>query len=190
MRTPVRLRSPITCQALRTNLSGGKTVEQLIAAAAQCFVHVTGGGATAHGDRRPGVMLLDVRERDAFERATCPGDPHSSWPAGTAGQPGPAGPSQAHRGNCGVGRVSTLAPPPCGEMGFTRAVALDKGMQQWIENGYPVESGLLIRAEVIQQDGVEFVRRLQRQHMPRLRNHLYIDEVGKIARIRPMGSSP
>ncbi len=42
---------------------------------------------------------------------------------------------------CEVGRVSTLATATLREMGFSRAVALDKGMQQWIENGYPVATG-------------------------------------------------
>ena len=42
---------------------------------------------------------------------------------------------------CEYGRISTLATATLRDMGFTRAVALDKGMKLWIEKGYPVESG-------------------------------------------------
>ena len=37
--------------------------------------------------------------------------------------------------HCEYGRISTLATATLREMGFTRAVALDQGMQQWLESG-------------------------------------------------------
>ena len=43
--------------------------------------------------------------------------------------------------HCEYGRISTLATATLREMGFTRAVALDQGMQQWLERGFPVETG-------------------------------------------------
>ena len=90
----------------------------------------------------PGVLLLDVRERDAYEHGHIPGAIHI--PRGQLElRVNQALPDPTRRivVYCEVGRVSTLATATLRDMGFTRAVALDKGMQQWIENSYPVESG-------------------------------------------------
>ena len=130
-------------EALRTNLSGGKTVEQLIDAAAR---HVSFLSLEAVRRRMasddPGVLLLAVRERDAYEHGHIPGAIHI--PRGQLElRVNQALPDPTRRivVYCEVGRVSTLATATLRDMGFTRAVALDKGMQQWIENSYPVESG-------------------------------------------------
>lgn len=130
-------------EALRTNLSGGKTVEQLIAAAAHNVSFMSLEEVLRRIESaEPGILLLDVRERDAYEQAHIPGATHIA-----RGQlelrvnealPDPTKRIVVY---CEVGRVSTLATATLREMGFTRAVALDKGMQQWIENDYPVESG-------------------------------------------------
>ena len=143
MRT-LRLREPDhLSEALRTNLSGGKTVEQLIAAAARnvSFMSLEEVRRRIETDD-PGILLLDVRERDAYERGHIPGATHI--PRGQlelrVNQALPD-PTKRIVVYCEVGRVSTLATATLREMGFSRAVALDKGMQQWIENGYPVATG-------------------------------------------------
>jgi rhodanese-related sulfurtransferase len=41
---------------------------------------------------------------------------------------------------CQFGKISTLAAATLRCMGFTRAVALDGGMDEWRKAGYPVES--------------------------------------------------
>ena len=130
-------------EALRTNLTGGKTVEQLIAEAA----HNVSFMSLEEVLRRiqssdPGVVLLDVRERDDFERAHIPGA--MQIPRGqlelrvNRELPDPTKRIVVY---CEYGRVSTLATATLREMGFTRAVALDQGMQLWLEKGYPVETG-------------------------------------------------
>jgi rhodanese-related sulfurtransferase len=43
---------------------------------------------------------------------------------------------------CEFGKVSTLATVTLREMGFKHAVALDSGMQAWIDAGYPTEAGI------------------------------------------------
>lgn len=40
---------------------------------------------------------------------------------------------------CEYGRISTLSTATLREMGYSRAVALDQGMQLWRERGYPEE---------------------------------------------------
>jgi glyoxylase-like metal-dependent hydrolase (beta-lactamase superfamily II)/rhodanese-related sulfurtransferase len=127
-------------EALRTNLSGGKTVEQLISAAARNVPFMSLEEVLRRvesGDSE--VLLLDVRERDAFERGHIPGATHI--PRGQLElRVNDALPDPTKRivVYCEIGRVSTLATATLREMGFSRAVALDMGMKQWIENGYPV----------------------------------------------------
>lgn len=130
-------------EALRTNLSGGKTVEQLIAAAARSVSFMS----LEEVHRRintndPGVLLLDVREKDAYDRGHIPGAIQIA-----RGQlelrvnEALPDPTQRIVVYCEYGRISTLATATLREMGFTRAVALDKGMAQWLENGFPVATG-------------------------------------------------
>ena len=38
---------------------------------------------------------------------------------------------------CQFGKISTLATATLRDMGFTRAIAMDQGMQSWLEKGYP-----------------------------------------------------
>jgi len=128
-------------EALRTNLTGGKTVEQLIAAAARNVPFMSLEEVRRRIESAdPGVLLLDVRERESYERGHIPGAIHI--PRGQLElRVNEALPDPTRRivVYCEYGRVSTLATATLRDMGFTRAVALDKGMQQWIENGYPVE---------------------------------------------------
>ena len=130
-------------EALRTNLTGGKTVEQLIAAAAHNVSFMSLEEVLRRiGQEDPGALLLDVREREAFESGHIPGA--ISIPRGQLElRVNEALPDPTRRivVYCEYGRISTLATATLREMGFTRAVALDKGMQLWVEKGYPVASG-------------------------------------------------
>jgi rhodanese-related sulfurtransferase len=42
---------------------------------------------------------------------------------------------------CQYGKVSTLAAATLRTMGYTRAVALDGGVEAWTQAGYPIETG-------------------------------------------------
>jgi glyoxylase-like metal-dependent hydrolase (beta-lactamase superfamily II)/rhodanese-related sulfurtransferase len=130
-------------EALRTNMSGGKTVAQMLADAgasvpfmslAELQSRITGGGCD--------LLVLDVRERDAYEQGHIPGA--RLLPRGQlelrVNQELPD-PTRRIVACCELGRISTLATATLREMGFLRAVALDGGMQAWREAGYPVESG-------------------------------------------------
>jgi len=130
-------------EALRTNLSGGKTVAQMLAEAAAMVPFMsleellsrTQGG---DGD----LIILDVRERDAYEAGHIPGA--RLLPRGQlelrVNEELPD-PTRRILACCEFGRVSTLAAATLRTMGFERAVALDGGMQAWREAGYPVRSG-------------------------------------------------
>jgi len=127
-------------EALRTNMSGGKTVAQMLtdAAARVPFMSLdelrrqTDAGANE-------LIVLDVRERDQYEQAHIPGARHL-----------PRGQLELRVNDelpdptlrilvcCEFGRVSTLAAATLREMGFQRAVALDGGVKAWREAGHPV----------------------------------------------------
>ena len=128
-------------EALRTNRTGGKTVTQLIAEAARgvAFMsmdevkHVIEQGA-------PSLMLLDVREREAFRAGHLPGA--RNIPRGElelrADRELPD-PTVRILTYCQFGKVSTLAAPTLRTMGYTRVVALDGGLEAWASAGYPLE---------------------------------------------------
>jgi rhodanese-related sulfurtransferase len=128
-------------EALRTNRTGGKTVKQLIAEAAR-EVPFMGmdeiRDRIARGDRD--LVLLDVRERDAFDTGHIPGARH--LPRGQLELrvdrelPDPTVRILAY---CQYGKISTLAAATLRTLGFTRAVALDGGMEAWTKAGYPIE---------------------------------------------------
>ena len=129
-------------EALRTNMSGGKTVAQLLAEAAAkvpfmslAELHGRIGGNS--GD----LVVLDLREKDAFEAGHIPGARH--LPRGqlelrvNSELPDPTVRILAC---CEFGKISTLAAATLRELGFARAVALDGGLQAWREAGYDLES--------------------------------------------------
>jgi rhodanese-related sulfurtransferase len=130
-------------EALRTNLSGGKTVAQMLAEAAAVVPFMSLAELLARvkaGD--PDLIVLDVRERDAFEAGHVAGA--RLLPRGQlelrVNQELPD-PTRRILTCCDFGRISTLAAATLREMGFQRAVALDGGMKAWVEAGYPVERG-------------------------------------------------
>jgi rhodanese-related sulfurtransferase len=90
----------------------------------------------------PDLLVLDVRERDAYEQGHIAGArllPRGQLELRVNQElPDPTGRIVAC---CEFGRISTLAAATLREMGYQRVVALDGGMQAWREAGYPVKSG-------------------------------------------------
>jgi glyoxylase-like metal-dependent hydrolase (beta-lactamase superfamily II)/rhodanese-related sulfurtransferase len=130
-------------EALRTNLSGGKTVAQMLAEAASLVPFMSMAqlkGRVEQGD--PDLIVLDVREREAYQAAHIPGA--QLLPRGQlelrVNQDLPD-PTRRIVTCCELGRISTLAAATLRQMGFQRAVALDGGMKAWQEAGYPVRGG-------------------------------------------------
>jgi rhodanese-related sulfurtransferase len=88
------------------------------------------------------LIVLDVRERDAYEQGHIPGAKH--LPRGQLElrvNQDLSDPTRRIVTCCEFGRISTLATATLREMGFRRAVALDGGMKAWREAAYPLKSG-------------------------------------------------
>jgi glyoxylase-like metal-dependent hydrolase (beta-lactamase superfamily II)/rhodanese-related sulfurtransferase len=130
-------------EALRTNMSGGRTVAEMLAEAAATVSFMSLEQLRRHVDGDSGdLIILDVRERDAFESGHVRGA--RLLPRGQlelrVNEELPD-PTQRVLTVCEFGRISTLAAATLHEMGFQRAIALDGGMKAWREAGYPVERG-------------------------------------------------
>jgi glyoxylase-like metal-dependent hydrolase (beta-lactamase superfamily II) len=129
-------------EALRTNMSGGKTVAQLLseAAAKAPFMSMEELKDRLGGNSRD-LVVLDIREKDAFDAGRAPGARH--LPRGqlelrvNTELPDP---TVRIVTCCEFGKISTLAAATLRELGYTRAVALDGGMKAWREAGYPLET--------------------------------------------------
>lgn len=129
-------------EALRTNMSGGKTVAQMLAEAAaivpfMSLVELQSSLAS----RKTELVVLDVRERDAYEQGHIPGArllPRGQLELRVNEEL--TDPTQRILVYCEFGRVSTLATATLRQMGFRGAVALDGGMKAWREAGYAVET--------------------------------------------------
>jgi glyoxylase-like metal-dependent hydrolase (beta-lactamase superfamily II) len=129
-------------EALRTNMTGGKTVAQLLSEAAArvpfmslAELHQRIGKADAP------LIVLDVREKDAFDAAHVPGATH--LPRGQLElRINDVLPDPTSRivTVCEFGKISTLAAATLRDLGFLRAAALDGGMKAWREGGFPVEA--------------------------------------------------
>lgn len=128
-------------EALRTNMSGGKTVKQLLAEAA-AKVPFMGLDELSRriAARANDFVILDVREKDAFGAGHVPGATHL-----------PRGQLELRVNDvlpdpgveiltvCEFGKISTLAAATLRELGFERATALDGGMKAWRDGDFPVE---------------------------------------------------
>ncbi|MBS1190451.1 MAG: beta-lactamase domain protein [Rhodocyclaceae bacterium] len=127
-------------EALRTNMTGGKAVAQLLseAAAGVPFMSLAELKAQVDGGLTD-MILLDVREREAYDAGHIPGA--RLLPRGQlelrVNQELPDSTKRILT-YCELGRISTLAAATLKELGFQRVVALDGGMQAWQEAGYPV----------------------------------------------------
>jgi len=130
-------------EALRTNMSGGKTVAQMLSEAAATVPFMSLAELKACLDSRKGdLIVLDVRERDAFEEAHVPGArllPRGQLELRVNEEL--VDPTKRILVYCEFGRVSTLATATLRQMGFQAAVALDGGMKAWREAGYAVKVG-------------------------------------------------
>lgn len=128
-------------EALRTNMTGGKTVAQLLSeAAAKVPFMALAELRDRIGGNRADLVVIDVREKEAFDAGHVPGAVH--LPRGQLELRVNAlfpDPTVRILAACEFGKISTLAAASLRELGFTRAAALDGGMSAWCEAGYPLE---------------------------------------------------
>jgi len=130
-------------EALRVNMTGGKSVEQLLEEAAATVPFMSLDELRSRlNDPAPDLRVLDVRERDAYEAGHVPGA--VLLPRGQLElrvNEALPDPTQRVVVCCEFGRISTLAASTLRTMGYLRAVALDDGLQAWREAGFPLNSG-------------------------------------------------
>jgi glyoxylase-like metal-dependent hydrolase (beta-lactamase superfamily II) len=130
-------------EALRVNMTGGKSVAQMLTEAAATVPFMSLEELRQRlADPTPALRVLDVRERDAYEAGHVPGA--MSLPRGQLElRVNEALPDPTVRivVCCEFGRISTLAASTLRTMGYQRAVALDDGLQAWREAGFPLHSG-------------------------------------------------
>ncbi len=129
-------------EALRVNMSGGVSVAQLLNEAAAEVPFMSMEEVKAHiQSGADDLVVLDVRERDAYDAAHIPSAQH--LPRGQLELcvndrlPDPTVRIVTY---CELGKISTLAAATLRRMGFMRTIALDGGMKAWKEKGYPVEA--------------------------------------------------
>jgi glyoxylase-like metal-dependent hydrolase (beta-lactamase superfamily II)/rhodanese-related sulfurtransferase len=130
-------------EALRTNMNGGKTVAQMLsdAAASVPFMSMAQLKA-AIGSGQADMIVLDVRERDAYEGGHIPGAFH--LPRGQLElrvNDDLKDPTRRIVVCCEFGRISILATATLRSMGYSGAVALDGGLKAWREAAYPLNIG-------------------------------------------------
>jgi glyoxylase-like metal-dependent hydrolase (beta-lactamase superfamily II) len=130
-------------EALRTNMTGGKTVAQLLSDAAAKVPFIALDSLKALTEARdPDLIVLDVRERDAYEVGHVPSArllPRGQLELRVNDEL--PDPTRRVITVCEFGRISTLAAATLRDLGFTRAVALDGGMKAWREAGFPLVQG-------------------------------------------------
>lgn len=129
-------------EALRTNMSGGKTVRQLLGEAGAKVPFMAMDELLRRLDLRANdFVILDVREKDAFAAGHVPGAVH--LPRGQLelriNEVLPD-PSVEVLTVCELGKISTLAAATLHELGFARATALDGGIAAWRANGNPLDN--------------------------------------------------
>ena len=128
-------------EALRVNMTGAKSVAQLLAEAAAKapFMSMQELSERLGGNSRD-LIVVDLREKDAFDQGHVPGARHlprgqlelrvnSEFPD----------PTVRLVTCCEFGKISTLAAATLRELGFLRAAALDGGVKAWREAGYPLD---------------------------------------------------
>jgi len=129
-------------EALRTNLSGCKTVEQMISAAAARISFMSPEEVLRRiNSADPDITLLDVRESDSFQQGHI--QAAILLPRGQlelrvdALLPDPTARIVVY---CQFGKISILAAATLRDMGFTRAIAMEQGIETWLEKGYPISA--------------------------------------------------
>ena len=130
-------------EALRTNMSGGKTVAQMLSDAAASVPFMSLAQLKSNIENgRDDTVVLDVRERDAYESGHVPGAFH--LPRGQLElrvNEELKDPTRRILVCCEFGRISTLATATLRSMGYSGAVALDGGIKAWREAGYSLTTG-------------------------------------------------
>jgi glyoxylase-like metal-dependent hydrolase (beta-lactamase superfamily II) len=128
-------------EALRTNMTGGKTLKQMLAEASAEVPFIALAELDRRLSARPNdLLVLDVREEAPFKAGRIPGAHH--LPRGQlelrVNEEIPD-PTLRIVTCCEFGKISTLAAATLRQLGFMRAVALDGGMKAWRDGGYRVE---------------------------------------------------
>lgn len=128
-------------EALRVNMSGAKSITQLLANASAAVPFVSLAELNAQVAKRGNdLIVLDVREKDAFAAGHIPTARH--LPRGQlelrVNEEFPD-PTLRIVVCCEFGKISTLAAATLRELGFLRAAALDGGVKAWREAGFAVE---------------------------------------------------
>jgi rhodanese-related sulfurtransferase len=128
-------------EALRTNMSGGKTVMQLLAEAGATVPFIAIEELkTRLAAGTNDLVVLDVREQAAYRDGHIPGA--RNLPRGQlelrVDQEFPD-PTLRIVVCCEFGKISTLAAATLRQLGFLRAVALDGGIKAWRDGGLPLE---------------------------------------------------
>jgi len=128
-------------EALRTNRSGGKTVEQMIGDAAARISFMSLEELKRQIETTPdNLIILDVREKDAYKESHIPSA--INIPRGQLELrindvlPDPTLRILVY---CELGKISTLTAAMLQDMGFRRAIALDGGIRMWKEAKYPLQ---------------------------------------------------
>jgi glyoxylase-like metal-dependent hydrolase (beta-lactamase superfamily II)/rhodanese-related sulfurtransferase len=129
-------------EALRTNMTGAKPVAQLLAEAAAKVPFMSQAELAARlGDNSRDMVILDLREKDAFDAGHVPGAVH--LPRGqlelrvNTELPDP---TVKILTCCEFGKISTLAAATLRELGYLRATALEGGLKAWREAGQPMSA--------------------------------------------------
>jgi glyoxylase-like metal-dependent hydrolase (beta-lactamase superfamily II)/rhodanese-related sulfurtransferase len=127
-------------EALRTNMTGGKSVAQILAQAAAKIPFISLTELAAHAERGDSdLVVLDVREKDAFAAGHVPGARHV--PRGQLElrvDTELPDPTSRIVTVCEFGKISTLAAATLRDLGFMRTSALDGGMKAWRDKGLPL----------------------------------------------------
>lgn len=124
-------------EALRTNISGGKPLVQLLEEAAGQIAFVKPAELAAGRD----LLVLDVREHEAFQAEHIAGALHLArgrleWEANRLAPDS----RQAILVCCDDGQSSILAAARLRELGFLNAAVLSGGLKAWREAGFPLSA--------------------------------------------------
>ena len=129
-------------EALRTNMSGGKTVAQLLAEAAAAVPFMAMDELRQRiGGNSKDLVVIDLREKDAYAAGHIDGALH--LPRGqlelrvNSELPDP---TMRIVTCCEYGKISTLAAATLRELGYMRATALDGGIAAWKAAGHALST--------------------------------------------------